>query len=406
MKTVLFAGVAAVALLGTSLSALAQEAPAAAPEAAPEAAAAPTALSQPAMAGPIAANPNPISFDAGPGGTIYVSGVLSGFAQTQNNPAVGDHHNNLDVSNGQVIVQKTDGLFQFYAQGGTYALPSLGTAYMKSSKTVDNYYGGVPVAFAKIAPSDTVSIQAGKLPTLIGAEYTFSFENYNINRGLLWNQENAVTRGVQGNYTVGPLALSLQWTDGFYSDRFNWMTGSATYTFDPVNSLAFIGGGNFDKSATATTATPLLQNNSQIYNLMYTYSSDPWTVMPYLQYTYVPKDVSINILHDASTMSGALLAKYSFGSDTPMAGVSLPVRFEYISSSGSSSDVTTPNLLYGTGSSAWSITVTPTYQYKVFFARAEAAYVGTADTTSGSVFGKDGTKKSQVRFALETGIVF
>jgi len=30
---------------------------------------------------------------------------------------------------------------------------------------------------------------AAKLPTLIGAEYTFTFENMNIERGLLWNQE-------------------------------------------------------------------------------------------------------------------------------------------------------------------------------------------------------------------------
>ncbi len=399
MKTVLLAGAAAISLLGASFSALAQETPAAAPDAAP------TALSQPALTGPIAGNPNPVSFDVGPAGTIYVSGVLSGFAQTQTNPVVGDHHNNLDVSNGQVIIQKTDGLFQFYAQGGTYALPSLGSAYVKSSKTVDNLFGGVPVAYAKIAPNDSFSIQAGKLTTLIGAEYTFSFENMNINRGLLWNQENAVTRGVQGNYTAGPLALSLQWTDGFYSDRFNWMTGSATYTIDPANAIAFVGGGNFDKSATSTPATPVTQNNSQIYNLMYTYNSDPWEIMPYLQYTNVPKDASIGITHEASTMAGALFVKYSFGSDTPMAGVSLPVRFEYISSSGSATDGT-PNLLYGAGSDAWSITVTPTYQYKIFFARAEAAYVGTVDTTSGSVFGKDGTKKSQLRFALETGILF
>jgi hypothetical protein len=357
------------------------------------------------LVGPIAGNPNPISFDAGPAGTIYLSGVLSGFAQTQTNPVVGDHHNNLDVSNGEVIVQKTDGLFQFYAQGGTYSLPALGTAYVKSTKTVDNLYGGVPVAFAKIAPNDAFSVQAGKLPTLIGAEYTFSFENMNINRGLLWNQENAVTQGVQGNYTAGPLALSLQWTDGFYSDRFNWMTGSATYTIDPVNAISFVGGGNFDKSATNTLATPLLQNNSEIYNVMYTYTSDPWEVMPYLQYTDVPKNQSIGIAHEASTMAGAVFVKYAFGADTPMAGVSLPVRLEYISSSGSRTDGT-PSLLYGPGSDAWSITVTPTYQYKLFFARAEAAYVGTTDTTSGTVFGKDGTKKSQVRFALETGILF
>jgi hypothetical protein len=43
---------------------------------------------------------------------------------------------------------------------------------------------------------------------LIGAEYTFTFENMNIQRGLLWNQENAVTRGVQVNQTMGKFGSS------------------------------------------------------------------------------------------------------------------------------------------------------------------------------------------------------
>lgn len=401
MKQTLLASVAVTALCVGSLQAFADDQPAAAADAAPT----PTALATPAMAGPIAANPNPFNVDMGPAGKIYVSGFLSGLAMSQTNPASGDHHNLIDATNGQVAIQKTDGIFQFYAQGGTYSLPALGTPYLQSNKTLDNLYGSVPVAYAKLAPSDSLSFQAGKLSTLLGAEYTFTFENFNVNRGLLWNQENVVTRGVQANYTTGPLALSLQWTDGFYSDRFNWITGSATYTINAENTISFAGGGNAGDSATSTFATPLLQNNSQIYNLIYTYSSDPWTITPYLQYTYVPKNTAIGIPHDASTMGGAVLAKYSFASDGPLSGVSLPIRFEYISSSGSATDGT-PNLLYGPGSSAWSITVTPTYQYKVFFARAEAAYVGTSDTSSGSVFGRNGTDKSQARFMLETGIVF
>ena len=50
------------------------------------------------------------------------------------------------------------------------------------------------------------SIEVGALPTLIGDEYTFSFENLNIERGILWGAEPAVSRGVQANFTTGPLA--------------------------------------------------------------------------------------------------------------------------------------------------------------------------------------------------------
>jgi hypothetical protein len=372
----------------------------------PAAPAAPTAMSQPAMSGPLAANPNPTSFDLGRAGTIYVTGAVTGFAQWQDVVGPGERRSQADISNGHVIVQKTDGLVQFYMQAGTYSLPALGTPYVRASKTPDDYFGVVPVAFAKIAPDDSFSIQAGKLPTLIGAEYTFTYENVNIDRGLLWNQENAVNQGVQANYTVGPLAFSLSVNDGFYSNTLNWVTGSATYTFDPINAVSFVAGGNADKTTKSTLATPIAQNNSQIYNVIYTYTSDPWMVQPYLQYTDVPTNRTLGILHDASTFGGALLAKYSFPTESPLEGVSLPLRVEFINSSGNKKDPSTNLLGYGPGSDAWSVTVTPTYQYKILFARAEASYVGIGSATNGLAFGSKGNDKGEARLVFETGVIF
>jgi hypothetical protein len=65
-----------------------------------------------------------------------------------------------------------------------------------------------------------------------------------------------------------------------------------------------------------------------------------------------------------------------------------------------------PNLWYGPGSNAWSITFTPTYQYKIFFARAEISHVGTSSTTAGFVFGPNGTNTTQTRGVVEVGILF
>jgi hypothetical protein len=110
-------------------------------------------------------------------------------------------------------------------------------------------------------------------------------------------------------------------------------------------------------------------------------------------------------LTPASTAGGGLLANHSFGDDTPLPGVSLPVRLEYISSAGSlASDA--PNLLYGPGSNAWSITMTPTYQYKIFFARVESSHVGATSTTPGLAFGLGGTNTTQTRGLFEFGILF
>ncbi len=149
----------------------------------------------------------------------------------------------------------------------------------------------------------------------------------------------------------------------------------------------------------------MFQNNETIVNLIYTYNAAPFTITPYFQYTHVPAASSIGAMTSASTFGGAILANYSFGEDTPLAGFSLPVRFEYIASTGSLANGS-PSLLYGPGSNAWSITVTPTYQYKIYFARAEFSHIGTSNTTPGFALGSNFTNTTQTRFMVEAGILF
>ncbi len=385
------------ALLGAGpTSAWADEQPPGGEQPAAEQPAAPTAMTTPTMVGPLAANPNPISFDAGPLGPVYLTGVVSPLVLWQNNPFLGDQRSLGSLSNGQFFFQKTDGLFQYFVQVGAYTLPALGTPYVNTNKATGNFYSALPQAFIKLAPTDSFSIQAGKLPTLIGAEYTFSFENMNIERGLLWNQENAVNRGVQLNYTADPLTFAFSWNDGFYSNRFTWLWGSVAYALDKENTFSVVAGGNYAHTTKSTLATPLFLNNE---------NSAPWTITPYFQYTNVPAASSIGAFSSASTYGGAILANYSFAEDSPLPGFSLPLRFEYIASTGTLANGA-PNLLYGPGSNAWSITLTPTYQYKIFFARAEFSHVSANSTTPGLAFGRDGMNTTQTRFLFETGVLF
>ncbi|HXZ68636.1 MAG TPA: outer membrane beta-barrel protein [Alphaproteobacteria bacterium] len=359
-------------------------------------------MSMPAMSGPLAANANPLALDLqDPLGKIYVTGALTGLGLYQNNASPGNKEWIADLSNGQVFVQKIDGPVQFFVQAGEYAFPSLGAGYLRSNDTVSATYGAVPQAFLKLVPSSNFSVLIGKLPTLIGDEYTFSFENMNILRGLLWNQEPAVSRGVQGNYTSGPLTISLSWNDGFYSNHYNWVSGLASYAFNGgSDTLAFVGGGNLGRSGTSSSATPFVQNNGEIFNLIWTHTQGPWVISPYLQYTHVPADSLLGIARGASTIGGALLVSYKLNEDWKLAG-----RAEYISSSGNGA-LGAPNLLYGAGSDAWSITLTPTYQHKQFFVRAEFTYVAASGETPGLALGPTGTDTNQSRVLLETGILF
>jgi len=377
----------------------AEATPAAAPAAA-AAAPAPPALNT-GMNFPLTANANPISFDAGPIGKVYVSGALTGLGFWQSNSVTGNKSSYADISNAQLFVQKVDGPIQFYLQGGGYSIPSIGYPYLRSGSTTKDTFGVLPQAFIKYAPTDSFSIQAGKLPTLIGAEYTWTFENTNIERGLLWGQENAVNRGVQANYTKGPLALSASVNDGFYSKEYNWLSGMAAYTINDSNSITVSGGGNLGTTRTSTIATPFYQNNGQVYNLIYKNTTGPWTFQPYLQYSYVPSSASIGINKSSSTYGVALLANYAVNPT-----FSIGARGEYIGSSGSATDGSLNLLGYGAGSNAWSLTITPTYQVKTFFVRGELSYVHASSTTAGDVFDKSGNNNSQSRAMIETGFLF
>lgn len=380
--------------IGAAPAGLAQEPPnLAAPPLPAEAEAAATALTTPPLTGPLAANPNPIAFDVGfPLGKVYFGGAISGMALFQSNPVPGNNSPEFDLTNGLLWLQNNEGPFQFFAMAGVYSFPTLGTPYFHVPKITDDTFGPVPVAWGKLVATDELSLQFGKLPTLIGAEYPFTFQNMNIERGLLWNQEPVVSRGIQGNYVSGPVSLSVSLNDGFYSNNYNWVSGLASYALNKENTIAISGGGAFRETAKSTFVTPPPQNNSTILNVLYTYNSAPWTITPYFQYTDVHSSARLGIA-SAQTYGGAILANYKVNDNVNIAG-----RGEYIASSGPG------NVLYGPGSSAGSLTLTPTYQNGIWFLRGEASLVHAFD--SPGAFGKNGTAKTQIRGIVETGIVF
>ena len=355
-----------------------------------------TILSMPGMSGPLTLNPVPLNFSG-----IYLSGIVSGLVQFQNNVSRGDKPLQADISNGQIFIQKNSGLIQFFVEVGAYSTPDLGVPYLSSSRSAAAFYGVLPQAYLKIAPTDNFSFLIGKLPAFLGAEYTFSFENMNIQRGLLWDQSNSVNRGVQLNYTAGPVVFALSYNDGFYSNKYNWVSGTVTFAVDSTNTFALVGGGSLSRTIFSSLATPLYQNNEQGYNLIYTHTSGSLTIQPYLQYTAVPKAAVLKTLQEGATYGAALLVNYS----VPHSGFSFPVRVEYIASTGSSAEGA-PNLIYGTGSKAWSATVTPTYQYKRIFVRGELSHVKAINITSGAAFGPLGNDDTQTRILVETGFIF
>ena len=389
-----------------SIPAAGQQAPADSSAQTPAAApSTPQPLPTPSMTAPLSTAAPPHTFSAGPFGTIAITGILSGIGLTQSNYTPGfDKPTEWDVSNAQIFLQKTSGWFQFYLQGGAYTLPDLGLPYIRTTDALADFYGPFPQGYVKLVKGN-FNVEVGALPTLVGAEYTFSFENMNVERGIVWNQENAVNRGVQISDTFKKLSLSFSWNDGFYSNVYNWIWGSAAYAFNSSNTLSFVGGGNAGHTAPTNNpfATPTALNNESIYNVIYIYSHESWMIEPYFQYTHVAADPAIGIGGSGSTSGGALLLNYNFKH-----GISLAARPEYITSS-SSLPVADPealNLIYGPGSSAFAFTVTPAYQKGGFFLRGDLSVVHARNFTPGLAFGLGGLNANQTRGVLEAGFMF
>jgi hypothetical protein len=133
----------------------------------------PQPLPNPSMTAPLQ-TAVPHAFDGGPFGTIAVTGILSGMGMVQDNWIPPDAASHWDVSNAQMFLQKTTGWWQFYLQGGAYNIPDLGVPFISTDKTLSDFYGPLPVGYLKLVKGN-FSAEIGELPTLIGAEYTFSF---------------------------------------------------------------------------------------------------------------------------------------------------------------------------------------------------------------------------------------
>jgi hypothetical protein len=373
--------------------------PATPPATAPAPAPAPAPLSTFVLTGPLQWLP-PATFDAGPFGKLSVNGIVTGFAQFQNNPVPGDDSAQATLSNGEIFIQKADGKFQWFVQAGVYTMPTLSVPFVNAQNTVNNFFGPVPVAYAKLQAGKNTQFLLGSLPTLMGAESTFTYQNFNIERGIVWNQENAINRGIQVNQTIGKyLSAALSWNDGYYSNRYSWLSGSATLTKGP-HSLVYDGMGNLAQTVYETAATPI-QNNGYMHAVIYTYTKGPWIVSPYFQYGKLPTNAKVGVGNGTSATGGAVNVSYAFKS-----GFSLPVRFEGLTSSGTPTDKSVNMLGFGAGSSGITFTATPTYQKGGMYLRSDLAIVHASSYTPGDVFGKTGADASQFRGVLEFGFIF
>lgn len=272
---------------------------------------------------------------------------------------------------------------------GDYAFPTVGFPLVADDASGANVelYSPLPIAALTYNFDSHVSVAAGKFAALLGQESPFTYQNLNVQRGIGWGMEPAISRGVQIAYTNGPWNLTLQENDAYYSGSSRAFEGLVGWSPSPTTNLQFaaiVPGAN----APGNTTTAI--GNKAEYDLMYARTIGKLQVLPYFLWVHSPASALLGYASSENASAGVLLASWAFS-----AQCSAAVRYETARNGSSSSDAS-PNadlVGFGAGSSASSETITPAFRFgNGGVLRLEYSHVSA-------------TGMSQSRYGLEFGVM-
>ncbi len=327
-----------------------------------------------------------------PFGELSVGGAMSGYIFFES-PRMGtSKKTNYDIGSALLSVSKSPKPFGFTMTVGAYSLPVVGLAIGKTPDYT-KLFSALPIAYLEYAPIDSLSVQVGKLPTLIGYESAFTYLNPYVQRGLIWNMQPVVHNGLRVSYRKEFFSLSVGMNDGFYtlSTKHAKPALELQLKLTPTkeSSVAF----NMllpDKDARPNdTAIPA---NKRGFNLVATYSLNKLTLGTDLIYVEAPKSQSGQVPQKAKAVGGCVHLSYSLDP------FSVAGRIEYVKDNTDNTDL----VGLGDGNRAWTFTLSPGYKKGAFFARADLSYV-KADKP---VFGEGADKKGFARVGVEVGLSF
>lgn len=312
-----------------------------------------------------------------------------------------DRSSRSDVTNFLLTPTLNSGVFHATATAGYYDLPTLGCALNPTTQRGANMslYSAVPLYNVSYSPNSHLSFYAGKLLTQLGQEAMFTYQNFNIQRGMGWEVEPLVSRGVRGAYANGPWGLQMEENDGYYG-------GSTSRAFESSLSYAATGSQTFafavilPRSDDAPNATASIANKRE-EDLMYAATFGKVTLTPYLLWIQSPSATKFGYVKESAT-AGSLLGTYAF---TPH--YSLGFRAEFARNASATNDPAANSDLigYGPGSGVTTYTVTPTFKSGWGLVRLEWSSVYVTDLKTGLGFGQGGSGTHQNRYALEFGLM-
>ena len=365
--------------------------------------------------------PAPIKIDGGALGSYVVSGGFDGYvydlsgAGTSANPGLLATHKSTGAvfTNGLVRLQKTDGLIQFNVALGSTSSLTLGTKPLRSSaQTLST--GPLYSGYLTLAPTATLKISAGILPSIEGFESPYDWRNSNLMTTAAFYVQNSKSQGVSISDSFGPVSVTVTYGDGFDTGKFNYVQGLATYAINSGNSLSVYGATNLGRTRAnahyygsadvpynrsyvgfgPTSAAPLV--NSTIIGAYYSYTNGNFNIAPEVQYVYADADKRLGLSKYSSNFSAALFANYKLGK-SPW---SIGAWGEYFSSSGPDFWFVNP------GAKGYGASLSPTWQHKALFVRADLGVLRLTDLGAGPGYGVNGNKRTQTTALMDFGLLF
>ncbi len=325
-----------------------------------------------------------------PIGTINVSGALTVYTIHSNNKIDQDEKKTrYDAGSAIISLSKSAEPFGFTLIGGAYATPVVGVRLLKTSEYTEPF-SPIPVAYLEYSPMKGLSIQAGKLPTIIGYESALTYLNNNIQRGLVWNMQPVINNGVRITYSTDLFSVKFGVNDGFYT----------LSTTDPKPALeASLGLTPIkDGSIALNVIVPHKDSatNNRELNLVASYTLDKLSLGADLLYVEAPKSDKAGVLEKAKASGVALHLSYD------LKPFKLSGRVEYVKDKSDAGLGTQGIDLVGLGdgNKGLTFTVTPAYTHGPLFLRGELSYVkADKEFTSNN-------KKDQIRIGVEVGFMF
>jgi hypothetical protein len=358
-----------------------------------------------AMSGPTA-----IQIDGGPLGPLQLSGGVDGYAYFDN-PVVSGQDNGANVANALVELQKSSGILQFTIEiGANGGAIGLGSTVGKIAETSITTYttGPLYAGYVTIAPTGLpITISAGQIGSLEGYESGVDWNNPSQIVTDIFEVQNSQNRGVNINYSSGPINATVQFGDGWDDGVFNFLQALLTYTIDSndVANVYYAGAlGRTGLNAITYGNTPEgtygpYYKNSQMIGGFYSYTMGNLNLVPEVQYVYAKADAQLGLAKGSSNLGTALFGDYSFGTSPYSVGGWV----EYEDSFGDDS------WFIGPKSELVGFAVSPTWQYKDLFARASGGVgylLNNKDDGSTYAYGRKGNNKLSEDVTLEAGLLF